>query len=126
MDILDLRTLAEEWQDLVDELDDEDLNAEERADIIEQCEKYESLAQEISGDSTPADLDRWANDYDCTLIPERDFKEYAQELAEEIGAIPDDVSWPMTCIDWERAARELLMDYTSVTYDGTDYYIRSC
>ena len=126
MDILDLRTLAEEWQDIVDELEDENLSADERADLISDREKYEALCSELGVDMTPADLDRWANDYDCTLIPERDFKEYAQELAEEIGAIPDDVSWPMTCIDWERAARELLMDYTSVTYDGTDYYIRSC
>jgi hypothetical protein len=39
--------------------------------------------------------------------------------------IPDNLSWPLTCIDWERAARELAYDYSSVSFDGTDYYIRS-
>jgi hypothetical protein len=29
------------------------------------------------------------------------------------------------CIDWERAARELKMDYTSVRVNGTTYYFRA-
>jgi hypothetical protein len=60
-----------------------------------------------------------------TLIPETDFEDYARQLAEDIGAIPDDAGWPCTCIDWEQAARELAMDYTSVTYQGTDYLVRA-
>lgn len=60
-----------------------------------------------------------------TLIRESYFKTYAQELADDIGAIPRDVAWPMTCIDWEQAARELKYDYTTVTFDGVDYLIRS-
>jgi hypothetical protein len=58
------------------------------------------------------------------LIAESDFEDYARELAEDIGAIPDDASWPCTCIDWEKAARELQTDYSSVTYDGTEYLYR--
>lgn len=34
-------------------------------------------------------------------------RDYAENLAEELGAIPDDLSWPLTHIDWEGAAREL-------------------
>jgi antirestriction protein len=60
-----------------------------------------------------------------TMIPEYDFAEYAQELAEDIGAISQDAKWPVYCIDWERAARELKMDYTSVRVNGTTYYFRS-
>ena len=36
---------------------------------------------------------------------------YAMELASETEAMPEQVSWPMTCIDWDNAWREL-------TYDG--------
>lgn len=45
------------------------------------------------------------------------FRDYAENLAEEIGAVNPDATWPNNCIDWERAARELAMDYT--THGGT-------
>jgi len=57
-----------------------------------------------------------------TLISEDDFEEHARELAEEIGAIPDEIHWPFTCIDWKQAASDLQTDYSTVTFDGTDYY----
>lgn len=60
------------------------------------------------------------------LIRESHFKDYAQQFAEDIGAIKADASsqWPYTCIDWEKAARELKMDYTEVDYDGVAYLVR--
>ena len=64
-------------------------------------------------------------EHEPTMIPASDFEEYAQELAEEIGAISHDRQWPNYCIDWERAARELKMDYTSVEVNGTTYYFRA-
>jgi hypothetical protein len=66
--------------------------------------------------------DEW--EYGATLIPEDEFQDYAHELAEELGAIDDNAAWPYSCIDWEQAANELSQDYTSVTFDGTDYYVR--
>jgi antirestriction protein len=60
-----------------------------------------------------------------TMIPADDFTDYAQELAEDIGAIDGDAKWPVYCIDWERAARELKMDYASVRVNGTTYYFRA-
>jgi hypothetical protein len=54
-----------------------------------------------------------------------DFVEYAQELAEEIGALDLNASWPMTCIDWDKAAKELSADYSVITWDGNDYYFRA-
>lgn len=69
--------------------------------------------------------EQWRGDwYPVTLIRDSYFKEYAQELAEEIGAIPDDASWPCRCIDWEKAAWELRMDYTSADFDGQTYWFR--
>jgi antirestriction protein len=60
-----------------------------------------------------------------TMIPADDFTDYARELAEDIGAIDRDAKWPVYCIDWEWAARELKMDYTSVEVNGIKYYFRS-
>ena len=59
------------------------------------------------------------------MIREDAFEDYARELAEDIGAVPSDVGWPVYCIDWERAARDLAMDYMSVRFMGDDYYIRA-
>lgn len=59
------------------------------------------------------------------MIPDDDFEEYAQELAEDIGAVQKDVAWPACHIDWEEAADALKQDYTSVTVDDTLYWFRS-
>lgn len=63
--------------------------------------------------------------YGVTLIRDSYFVDYAQELAEDIGAISRDFQWPLYCIDWEHAARELRMDYSSVAWDGVTYWVRS-
>lgn len=59
-----------------------------------------------------------------TLIRDSYFKDYAQELADDIGAINSAATWPNNCIDWDRAARELQSDYTSVKFDGVTYWVR--
>jgi antirestriction protein len=40
-------------------------------------------------------------------------EDFAQDFAEQIGAIPRDLSWPCSCIDWEHAAKELMYDHCS-------------
>lgn len=42
----------------------------------------------------------------------KDDEDFAQEIAEGIGAIDKNAAWPYTCIDWEYAARELMYDYS--------------
>jgi len=58
------------------------------------------------------------------LVRDSHFEDYARDMAEDIGATNPDVAWPHSCIDWERAARELQVDYTSVDFDGVTYWIR--
>ena len=58
------------------------------------------------------------------LVRDSYFEQYAQELAEDIGAINRDATWPNNHIDWEAAAEALKADYTSVDYDGVEYWIR--
>lgn len=63
-------------------------------------------------------------EYGEQLIRDSYFVEYARELAEDCGMVPYDVQWPMTCIDWGWAARELKHDYTAVDFDGVTYWVR--
>lgn len=63
-------------------------------------------------------------EHGTTLVRDSYFEDYARELAEDIGAINDDAGWPNNCIDWEKAARELQMDYTSGEFDGITYWAR--
>lgn len=58
------------------------------------------------------------------LIRDSYFKEYAQELAADIGAIDSEAKWPNTCIDWDQAARELQEDYTAVEFGDVTYWVR--
>lgn len=39
-------------------------------------------------------------------------EEFAQEMAEQLDLVDSDAQWPNNCIDWERAARELMYDYS--------------
>lgn len=63
--------------------------------------------------------------YGETFIPEDRFEDYARDLAEDIGAIDREASWPNTYIDWAAAADALKMDYSAFTFDGIDYWARS-
>ena len=63
--------------------------------------------------------------YGEALIRDSYFEEYARQLAEDIGAIQADASWPTNRIDWERAADDLKIDYFEVSADGYTYLIRA-
>jgi hypothetical protein len=117
MGIVDTRELIEElavlgvddWQDgaAVDAvLDDADRS---RARAIFD------LLWEI-GDEAP---------YGVTVVPDAEFVDYARELAEDVGAVPEGGAWPTYCIDWEWAARELRMDYMSAEFDGVAVWFRA-
>lgn len=63
--------------------------------------------------------------YGEALIRDSYFETYARDLADDLGLIKDDAQWPATCIDWEKAAEELQMDYSSCEFDGVTYWYRS-
>lgn len=86
-------------------------------DDAEELKTLRALASEAEG------YGDWSHGE--ALIRDDYFEEYAQQFADDIGAINSDASWPNNCIDWERAARELQMDYTSVDYGGVTYWMRS-
>lgn len=134
-DIIDSRDIIKR----IEELDDE------RADLVAAIEEAESdglslrkvredlaewdqeNASELNSLKALADeAEGYAPDWHHgeTLIRYSYFKEYAMELADDIGAVPANLAWPLNCIDWDQAARELQMDYTAVEFDGVTYYIR--
>ena len=110
-DIIDSRDVIERINDL--ELVIESLDDHEKKEL----ETLKGLTKECEGYSD------W--EYGAVLIRNSYFTEYAEQLAEDIGAIETGGNWPTYCIDWEWAARELKMDYTCVDFDGVDYWIRS-
>lgn len=91
-------------------------NADELKELAELIEELRGAG---GGDH------QWEGDwFPSELIAEDDFEEYAEELADSIGAVDSNASWPLSCIDWEQAARELAQDYSSVEYQGKSYYWR--
>lgn len=68
----------------------------------------------------------YAADYEHGEAAIRDsyFVEYAEQMAEDIGAIGRNMSWPLNHIDWDAAADELKSDYTAIEFDGVTYWVR--
>lgn len=100
------------------EIADADLSAHMDADEREEYAALIAFRDEMT-DCLPD----W--EYGETLVRESYFTTYAQELAEDIGAVSTDASWPNGYIDWERAARDLRMDYTCADLAGVTYWGRS-
>ena len=108
-------------------------------DIIARIEELESVIEGAAGDALEDEHEELAAlkaladqasgyvadwEYGEVLIRDSYFQEYAEQLAEDIGAINRNASWPNNCIDWERAACELQADYTAVEFDGVTYWVR--
>lgn len=60
-----------------------------------------------------------------TLIREDYWVEYVQDLCKDIGDLPQDIPHYIV-IDWDETARNIAMDYSTISFDGVDYYIRNC
>lgn len=60
---------------------------------------------------------------ELTLILEDDWVEYCKELLEDIGELPKDLP-SYIAIDWEATARNIAQDYSTVSYDGQEWYYR--
>lgn len=116
-DVIDSRDVIERIEEL-EGADHEDFgDAGLNADEVEELTILRELAKECE------DCPDWPHGE--TLIRDSYFEQYAQELAEDCCEMPNSDQWPQRCIDWEQAARELQVDYTSIEFDGVDYWIRA-
>jgi len=100
---------ATEFNEAVEEAS-QALKEWDESEEAEELKKLKALYDDISRDST--------------LIRESYFEDYAQQLADDLGYTSSKMQWPYTCIDWEKAARELQSDYSCVDFDGVTYYTR--
>jgi hypothetical protein len=127
-DIIDSRDVIARIEELkaeIAELEGDDFDAGKvggpddpvDADLREELATLQALAE--AGSNYAAD---W--EYGETLIRDSYFKAYAEQLANDIGAIDSNEKWPLTCIDWDQAARELQMDYTAIEFGDVTYWIR--
>lgn len=107
--------------DDLDAPDEEEALALAKADLSNWKEEYQEELEELDY------VEREVGDefmHGETLIPTHMFSDYAYQLADDIGAINSDATWPMNHIDWTAAAKELLMDYGELTFQDEDYYYR--
>lgn len=115
--IIDTRDLQEEIERIEREIESEQRDETEldklRADL--------AMLTEAKDEIEDCSIDRFEDG--VTLVCDRYFETYARETAEELF-IERDASWPHTCIDWERAARELKIDYNDIKIQGEIYWYR--
>lgn len=101
-----------EWRRVVPSLNqpDDDVGEAELVALLEFAKEGEGFSDWPHGE---------------VFVRDSYFETYARELADDLGLIRDDAVWPATCIDWEQAARELRMDYSSAEFDGVTYWARA-
>lgn len=152
IDVRDLIQRFEELQDERWDLEKELEDAQQSVEISDPDDGQETPEAQDRLRNAVAELDSWLEDYwgelDCladvlddlrgaggdhqwqgawyplTLIADTYFVRFAEELAGDMGAVDPNGEWPLNCIDWERAANELQVDYTSVEIDGQTYWYR--
>lgn len=116
-DVIDSRDIIAR----IEELESIEGIEESIANLIESDEATELVALRDLASQGESYSD-W--EHGAALIRDSHFKTYAMDLADDIGAVPNDATWPCTCIDWDKATRELQMDYTSIEFDDVTYWIR--
>jgi hypothetical protein len=103
-------------------------------EVIERIDWLENYGgtDEDSAEDEKAELDKlskFANEargyvpdweYGETFISDSYFKEYAEELAYDLGFISREATWPLNSIDWEAAADDLKTDYISFDRDRAE------
>jgi hypothetical protein len=126
-DIIDSRDVIARIDDIRSELADlyevseegplTDAQEADREDLRAELAILEAFAQDGYNNVTD-----WEDG--ATLIRESYFTEYAEELADDIGAIDKDAGWPLAHIDWDAAADALKIDYVEIDFDGVTYLAR--
>lgn len=116
-DLIDVRDIIARFEEL-----ENDPQLDKDTTISDEANELAALLDELKGNGGD---EQWRGAwYPVTLIRDSYFKDYAMELADDLGAINSEATWPNDCIDWDRAADELQMDYSSLDYNGIDYWYR--
>lgn len=113
--------------DDVPELTDQNFAEWLQTTVNDDNHEYQDDARELLALRALADEADGCADwkYGEALIRDSYFEQYARDMADDIGAIQKNATWPNNYIDWEAATEALQQDYTSVDFDGVTYWIRS-
>jgi len=129
-DKMDSRDVIARIEDLEAELEGGYIDGEtgvymsdDDGDFIDMDDEYEELTALKALAAEAEDVCDWAGGE--ALIRDTYFKEYAEHYAEDIGAVANESQWPLYHIDWEAAADDLQQDFSSVDFDGVEYWVRS-
>jgi hypothetical protein len=118
-DTIDVRDIIARFEEV------EEAKPETEGEKWDLCEEYSTLLELLYSLEGMGGDEQWRGDwYPVTLIRDSHFQDYAQQLAEDIGAVDANATWPNNCIDWEHAARELRYDYSGVDIAGVTYWTR--
>ena len=132
-DLRDLAELAIECRDVLDPENEPDTyDEDERQEAREILVKLSKLASDLNeqsdatdGDSVSEALDAAMGAYGPTLLSEDYFPEYAKEFVSDCGYISDDLPELIANnIDWAGIAEDMRHDFTCISFDGGDWYIR--
>lgn len=94
-----------------------------------ECER-DNLQDELAGlEEEASDIFELRDDCNAysrgdTLINEDYWVDYVQQMAEDMDGV-NTSNWPYNHIDWEEAAEALRVDYTTITWRGQNFYVRS-
>jgi hypothetical protein len=108
-----LAELAGAWQAHANDPEEPELSEEDREEL--------RILTEFADSAEPYVPD-WS--FGETFVRDSYFEEYARELADDIGAIDRNASWPLSYIDWKAAADALKQDYTAHELDGVTFWAR--
>jgi hypothetical protein len=116
--------LQSEFDSLVDEYEDVDGEEDVGEDLLNWLE--ENGDEFVTLLEVKEEVEQYTSEWDdgAFMIADDYFEDYAQELAEDTGAIDKNAKWPLTHIDWEAATKELKYDYSEVEIGGKSYWIR--
>lgn len=133
-DIIDVRDIIARIEELEAEYqpisDSDDDAAREAWDNTEEGKELSMLLELMEEMKGYGGDEQWRGDwYPVTLIRETYFTDYIKELIHDCYEMPKGMhggDWPyrhMT-FDYEAAADEAKVDYTTVEIDGVDYFFR--
>jgi hypothetical protein len=116
----ELQALKDEEVETINDEGDEDTKARDKiAAWVEANGDELHILEELTEEASQAD--DW--EYGVTLVRDSYFTTYAQELLEDVGDLPKDLP-SYIAIDWETTARNIRVDYFSVSFDGVTYWVR--
>jgi antirestriction protein len=103
--------LEEDFELIVSDWSDTPENMQDLSILAECLEDTEYCSEDVisAGIECGVSIDNIDEAYSGSFGSDEDF---AEDMAEQLGCIDKNLSWPYTCIDWDRASRDLMMDYS--------------